>query len=308
MKEKTNSVNGFLIINKPAGITSHDVVNHVRKFISSQAKPRGRHRRLYAVGHAGTLDPFATGVLLVAVGNTTRLLEYAKDFPKTYQAEVTLGATSDTDDLTGTLNPSHNVQAPSQEQVETTLHSFIGPIQQIPPAYAAIKIKGKKLYEYARRGETVERKPRKVVIQSIKLISYTYPLLTLEVNCGSGTYIRALGRDIGEKLGTGGYVSHLERKSVHKFHISQALDPIKLSTVTLTSALLPQESLINHLGQVTLSPADVAKWHTGAPIEIDHKIPINQPIAVFARDSEELIGIGYISEDTPTLLRPKKVF
>lgn len=298
-------MNGFLIINKPAGITSHDVVNYVRRILKVGLPTEA----LAKVGHAGTLDPFAAGVLLVAVGNTTRLLEYTKDWSKTYEAEVTLGATSDTDDLTGVITPllkrGEVGAAPGEETVQKALQSFLGPIQQIPPAYAAIKVKGRKLYEYARRGETVERKPRPVIIHSIKLLSYAYPLVKLEVHCGAGTYMRALARDIGEKLGTGGYVSRLERKSIHKFHISMVVALDKLSTDSLTSYLLPPEGLLEHLPRITLSPDNVAKWRQGKTVKIGGGLPSNQPIATFNK-SHHLLGIGRFDIAT-SLLRPQKV-
>lgn len=288
-------MNGFLIINKPAGITSHDVINQVRK-ISGVKR----------VGHSGTLDPFATGVLLVAIGNTTRLLEYTHDFQKTYRAEFTLGATSDTDDITGKITQSEALiskQIP-KSKIQSTLKQFGGAIAQIPPAYSAVKVKGKKLYEYARRGETVARQPRPVIIHSIKLLSYEYPLVKLEVHCGTGTYIRALARDIGEKLGTGGYVSHLVRKSIHTFHISVAKPLSELSTISLTTSLLPPERLVEHFPSITLSPQNVAKWMQGNAIEIEEKLPPNQPIATF-NEVHHLLGIGHFNPIT-SLLQPHK--
>ena len=312
-------MNGFIIINKPASLTSHDVVDRLRKLTSVKQ-----------IGHAGTLDPFATGVLIVAIGNTTRLFEYTKSWSKTYEAEITLGATSDTDDVTGTITPHPRPFSsleekgspllkrgevgapPGEEEIRKTLTSFLGPILQVPPTYAAIKVKGKKLYEYARIGETAVRKPRPVTIHSIKLLSYEYPFLKLEIHCGPGTYIRALGRDIGEKLGTGAYVSRLERKSIHTFHISQSLSLSKLSTTSLTSSLLPPERLIEHLPQITLSLDNVAKFKQG------QAIALTAAQSREARDSERsgivsvfdefhhLLGIGRFDPAT-SLLHPQKV-
>lgn len=301
-------MNGFLIINKPAGITSHDVVDHVRKLIPEKAEPRGRRRRLYAVGHAGTLDPFATGVLLVAIGKTARLLEYTRDFQKTYLAEFILGATSDTDDITGAITRTRNTPGVATtlevKEVRAALKHFLGPIQQIPPVYSAVKVKGRKLYEYARAGDRVEHPPRPVNIYSIKLIFYKYPILKLEITCGSGTFIRSLARDLGDKLGVGGYVSHLERISIHKFHISAALTLSKLSTVILTAALLPSEKLIEHLPSITLSPADVVKYRQGRAIRATN-LPLAQSVAVFD-EQNHLLGIGHFDPVTH-LLHPKKV-
>lgn len=277
-------------------MTSHDVVNYVRKITG-----------IRQVGHAGTLDPFATGVLLVAIGKATRLLEYTRDFKKTYLAEFTLGATSDTDDITGQITKfkARNPKQISKSKIQSILKRFVGPIQQTPPAYSAVKIAGKKLYEYARKGDRVERHPRPVIIYSIKLIYYEYPCLKLEITCGSGTFIRSLARDVGDKLGVGSYVSHLERISIHKFHISEAKALSDLSPVFPTASLLPPERLIEHLPSITLSPADVVKWVQGRGVQTENNLSANQPIAVFD-EVQALVGIGHFDLIT-RLLHPKKV-
>ncbi|MEK7105234.1 MAG: tRNA pseudouridine(55) synthase TruB [Patescibacteria group bacterium] len=209
---------GFLLIHKPAGMTSHDVVDAVRRIT-------GERR----VGHAGTLDPFATGLLIVGVGRaaTSRLSEFV-GLDKVYEATFVLGATSTTDDPEGEITPANNPPLLSPEGLGVVMQSFLGDIEQIPPQYAAIKIKGKKMYELAREGKTIEAKPRQVHIESFELLSplpstYQFPLsIQVRIHCGSGTYIRAIARDLGEKLGVGGYVSELRRTAIGRLSVQDA--------------------------------------------------------------------------------------
>jgi tRNA pseudouridine55 synthase len=203
---------GFLLINKPTGITSHDVVDQVRK-ITGQRK----------VGHAGTLDPFATGLLIVAVGReSTKKLSKLVGLDKEYEAVFVLGARSETDDPEGPIVENSDAREPSRSEVETAMKKFIGQIEQIPPKYAAIKVKGKKLYEAARAGEEIERKPRQVRIDEYELLDLANNKLTVRIKCGSGTYIRALARDLGEELGIGAYVEKLHRTQIGPHRVEEA--------------------------------------------------------------------------------------
>ena len=203
----------ILFINKPAGPTSHDIVDKVRRLT-------GERR----VGHAGTLDPFAEGLLIVLVGReaTKRQSEFMK-LDKEYIATLHLGAETDTQDLTGKPTkskfppPKNNSQIPSLKTVQSILKNFKGEIDQVPPIYSAIKIKGKKAYELARRGEKVELKPRKIKIYDTKILAYKWPLLELKIKCSSGTYIRSLARDIGRTLNTGAYLEKLVRTKIGKY-------------------------------------------------------------------------------------------
>lgn len=220
-------------LNKPSGPTSHDMVDLVRRVTGERT-----------VGHAGTLDPFAEGVLLILVGReATRKQKEFMSLPKTYVATLRLGATSDTDDRTGTIQeleiagqgivvipvPDRSRgQAPAR--IRETLKSFVGDIEQVPPAYSAIKLKGKKAYELARKGATPELRPRTVHIEGIKLLRYAYSELEIEVLCGSGTYIRSLARDIGKKLGCGAYVEKLVRTRIGPYRIENATSPEDLKT------------------------------------------------------------------------------
>jgi len=210
----------FLIIDKPKDITSHDVVDKVRK-ITEERK----------VGHAGTLDPNATGLLIVAVGReSTKKLKILSGKDKEYDAEIYLGEERDTDDVQGEVIAKAEVNFfPRRAQVEKALKNFVGMVMQTPPNYSAIKIKGRKAYELSRKGKKPKLEPRKVKIYGIKLISYNYPKLTIKVKVSSGTYIRSLARDIGRELGCYAYLNNLRRVSIGKYSISSAVSMDKLN-------------------------------------------------------------------------------
>ena len=207
---------GFLLVDKPAGITSHDVIDALRKVTG-----------IRKIGHAGTLDPFATGLLVVGIGReATRLLSTMMAKDKEYEAQAMLGATSDTQDLKGEIVETPDVIMPSPEQVHEALALFRGDIMQTPPMYSAKKIKGKKLYELARKGEEVERVPVAITIHELELLNFSPPLMTIRVKCGKGTYIRTLAHDIGQKLGTGAYLKTLRRTAIGTFKVNKAT-PLK---------------------------------------------------------------------------------
>jgi tRNA pseudouridine55 synthase len=203
----------FLLINKPVGWTSHDVVGFLRK-----QYPRGTK-----LGHAGTLDPFATGLLIVGVGrDATKRLDEFKNLTKTYEADIFFGATSDTQDKDGTITPTGIETKYTEEEIKNILKTFVGPQLQIPPMYSAKKINGKKLYELARQGKEVERQPNEITIYKIELIKYNYPLLKIRVDCSTGTYIRTLAHDIGQKLGCGAYCTELVRTKIGPHELKDA--------------------------------------------------------------------------------------
>ena len=302
-------LSGALLIDKPADLTSHDVVARVRKIVNQKR-----------VGHTGTLDPFATGLLIIVLGPATRLIEYTHLLPKTYLAEFTLGATSDTDDSTGAIKtfPSLRRRGSFAEgedgvvKIKTTLQNFTGQITQTPPAYSAIKINGRRAYAIARAkasgvGESPRLSPRQVTIHKIKLLAYKYPKINLLITCGTGTYIRALARDLGQSLQTGAYCSQLRRTQIGTFHIKQALTLDQLSTGLSPSCALAPESLVSHLPKTTLTALNVAKLQAGQSIELPreelNRLPLQHPIAVF-NPQNQLISISQIS---PPLLQPRKI-
>jgi len=206
---------GIHCIYKPRGITSYDVIRKIKTLTNEQR-----------IGHGGTLDPFACGVLVVAIGKeyTKQLHAILHNTTKVYRATIALGATSTTDDPEGAITTLENVKTPELAQVKTILKTFEGEIMQTPPAFSAIKQAGKRAYDLARQGKEVTLEPRKVTINAIKLLRYEYPDLEIEVECQSGVYIRALARDIGRAIGTGGYCLELERIRVGDYKREEALE------------------------------------------------------------------------------------
>jgi len=211
---------GFLLINKPAGPTSHDIINKMRRITG-----------IKKIGHTGTLDPFAEGLLIILIGReaTKRQSEFLKN-DKEYIAALFLGAETDTYDKTGKIVNEYTKKFPTKKKIEKVLKKFKGEILQIPPAYSAKKINGKRAYKLAREGKEVNLKPVKVVIKIIKVISYKAPRLKLQVLCSSGTYIRSLAYDIGRELGYGAYLKKLIRIKSGKFELKDAVNLDKLTS------------------------------------------------------------------------------
>ena len=212
-------MDGVLLINKPKGWTSHDIVAKVRGILRKESG-----RKKLKVGHAGTLDPQATGLLIILVGSYCKRAQEFLKLDKTYKVEVFLGQTSTTDDSEGEKTPVSSEQ-PLEEDVKKVLSEFVGEIEQVPPQFSAIKVDGKRAYSQARSGKKVDLAPRKVTINSLKNISYDYPHIRFTTDVSSGTYIRSLARDIGEKLGAGAYMSELERTKIDKYIVSEAVRP-----------------------------------------------------------------------------------
>ncbi len=205
---------GFLLIDKPMGPTSHDVVDVIRRLSGTRR-----------VGHAGTLDPFASGLLIIGVGGATKQLSRFVGLDKIYEAVFVLGVTSDTDDRTGKIeirNSPIERSSKFESEIRKAMHSFVGDIEQIPPTYAAIKIKGKKMYEAARAGKPLQAPPRNVRVYAFELLQLTGNQIRVRIRCSSGTYIRALARDLGITLGVGGYVEELRRTNIGPFDVRAA--------------------------------------------------------------------------------------
>ena len=207
----TMSLFGIFNVNKPPGWTSRRAVNHIQRFV-----------RPAKVGHAGTLDPLATGVLLICVGPATRLVEYCHRLPKCYRATFLLGRQSPTDDTEVESEYLPDAPKPTRAQIEAALFQFQGEIEQRPPLFSAVKIQGQRAYKIARKGKQVELPMRVVTIHTIDLITYTYPELVLDIKCGTGTYIRALGRDLAFSLNTAAVMSALERTAIGNFQIEDS--------------------------------------------------------------------------------------
>ena len=227
---------GILNIDKPAGMTSHDVVGRVRRVA-------GMRR----VGHSGTLDPAATGVLVVCLGRATRLVEYLVGRPKTYFGVVHLGQTTDSYDADGEILTDSPVPELDSEKLEPLLDQFRGDILQVPPMVSAIKKDGKKLYELAREGKTVERPPRPVTIYQLDLLEIEGAKLTLRIQCSAGTYIRSIAHDLGHLLGCGGHLASLRREQVGEFGLDSAVPLDTLTAENIQSYLKPPELAVSHL-------------------------------------------------------------
>ena len=211
-----NAISGVLVVDKPVGLTSHDVVQIVRK---------GTNIR--RAGHTGTLDPRASGVLVILIGPAVRLSEYVSASDKRYQAVVRLGATTDTYDAEGRVTSSSPVNI-TEEQFEQALEQFIGEIEQVPPPYSAVKVKGRKAYEMAREGEEVELQPRKINVYNLELLEWAPPEAVIDVYCSSGTYVRSLAHDLGEALGCGAHLVGLRRTKSGRFTLRDAVPLRKL--------------------------------------------------------------------------------
>lgn len=210
----------ILVIDKPHGWTSFDVIRKLKPVLRN---PNGS--KVKKIGHAGTLDPFATGVLLVCTGRSTKQVSALMDLEKEYLAGMRLGRSTDSHDVTGQTTAEAPVPELSRNELEAVTGAFVGEIGQVPPMHSAIKIGGKRLYKLARKGKTVEREPRRVYIHRIEIVDVVLPVVTFRVTCSKGTYIRALARDIGEQIGCGAYLESLVRTRIGEFSVDRALQP-----------------------------------------------------------------------------------
>lgn len=257
--DNNSSLNGVIIINKPKGYTSHDVVNVLRKKLN-----------IKKIGHTGTLDPNATGVLPILIGTATKISKYLIEHKKTYIATITLGKKTDTGDLEGkVIEEDYNLKPINEEKIDEVLSNFIGKQNQLPPMYSAIKVKGKKLYEYAREGKQVDIKPRQIEIYNIKLKKYQKNEITFEVECSKGTYIRTLCEDIAKKLGTIGLMKNLERIKVDTFDIENAILLEKLDYITIKERIIPIEKIFLNKMKIDLNDRKLELFLNGVKLSHD---------------------------------------
>jgi tRNA pseudouridine55 synthase len=285
-------ISGILPVDKPAGWTSHDVVAKVRRLAGQKQ-----------VGHAGTLDPLATGVLLLVLGDATRLSSYLMESPKVYCAEVVFGVTTVTDDAEAPIKEQCDVSQLRRDDVEASLPAFRGQLEQIPPTYAAVRHGGEKLYTLARKGVAVQPEARSVVVHSIDLIAWRSPRARLRIECGSGTYIRSLARDIGATLGVGGYLHALRRTRSGSFGLVDCSTLESLSRMSdLTDHLLPLDKAVLDLPAAVLTEDLVERIRTGRPV------PLGASAAGTVRlygPTGILIGLGVVDGQT---VKPFRVF
>jgi tRNA pseudouridine55 synthase len=296
-------MNGILIIDKPVDFTSHDVVAKLRKILKTKR-----------IGHTGTLDPFATGVLVMLVGKATRLAQFLDKDQKTYEATIQFGFQTDTGDNTG--SPISDLRIANEEissilqktDWEDVFSDFRGEISQIPPMYSAKKIDGKKLYELAREGVEIERQPVNLTIHELELIENNLEAneVRIRVSCSAGTYIRTLGEDIGKKIGVGCHLSALRRISAGKFEIAKAITIDHLESIVefgeLKSVLVSMNTAISHIPEMKLSPENVKKIENGSKLE--SSIEDLEGNVRLVDNSGNLVAIGYCEEN---IVQPKIV-
>ena len=273
---------GLLLVDKPSGMTSHDVVDAVRRALGTRK-----------VGHAGTLDPMATGLLLVGVGRATRLLRFLGDLAKTYEGTGVLGVRTDTLDAEGTVVGTSHVEV-ARAELDRAVGALVGGSLQRPPAYSAVKVGGRKLYDAARKGEALEAEPRPIRVEAFEVLAFETPAFDFRVTCSSGTYVRVLVADVGDALGCGAHLSRLRRTAIGPFTADDAVpaDGVR--------APLPLERAVGHLPRVELEAEEARVASHGS---ILGPAGIDGPYAVFAPDGR-LVGVY---QDDGAKARPEVV-
>jgi len=296
-RDDPNAPMGVLNIDKPGGMTSHDVVARVRRL--------SRQRR---VGHAGTLDPMATGVLVVCLGRATRIIEYLTGTSKAYRATVRLGVVTDTWDAEGAVVATHPCEAVRQGDVEQELDAFRGEIEQTPPMYSALKRDGQPLYKLARQGVTVERAPRRIILYRVDLVAWTPPTLTLDVVCSKGTYVRALAHDLGQALGVGAHLAALRRTAVGAFTVDDAVTLDTLEAEGEDKAwhrhAVPLHRALAHLPAITVDADAIRCLRYGQAIPLT--IETRESLVCAYDGARELVAV-LCPGDEPGVWRPQKV-
>ena len=277
---------GFINFNKPKDITSHDVIYRLRKILNTKK-----------IGHAGTLDPFAIGVLPVAVGQAAKFLEYLNDCDKSYRAEILFGIETDTCDITGKiLNQSKNFFMPRHDEIKNTLQKFIGIINQTPPKFSAIKINGRKAYELARKNISFTIPSRQITIHKIKIINLNENILTIDIDCSKGTYIRSLAVDIGKNLNLPATLKSLQRTRAGNFFINDSVDLDHLKLIAVDECL-------NHLPKIDLPVQRLKAFLNGLTSRINQNLDENKIFRVYVEN--KFIGTGKIIDGE---LKSTKIF
>lgn len=293
---KKNAISGVLVVDKPVGLTSHDVVQIVR---------RGTNIR--RAGHTGTLDPRASGVLVILIGPAVRLSEYVSASDKRYQAVVRLGASTDTYDAEGSILSTSTVNI-TEEQFEKTLQQFVGSIEQVPPPYSAVKVKGKKAYEMAREGEEVNLEPRTIHVYSLDLLEWAPPEAVIDVYCSSGTYVRSLAHDLGEILGCGAHLVGLRRTKSGRFTLRDAVPLRKLKEAfengTWYQYLIPAAEALSDWPAIELTHENVDTIRHGHRVAAT---PGSPPMACGISEQGELVALLEYDAESHEW-QPRKVF
>lgn len=285
---------GIINILKPPGMTSHDVVAYLRRLFNMKK-----------IGHAGTLDPAAAGVLPVFLGSATRFIEYTADADKSYRVEMILGYTTDTGDTTGEVISRHTGSLPEIASVVDVLPSFVGNIEQIPPMYSAIKVNGKKLYELAREGVTVNRKSRQITIHSINVVKTLPNGLLFDVTCSKGTYIRTLCSDIGEKVGCPAVMSFLVRTRVGPFTLEESVS-LEEVTAAKDKVVCSVDAALSHMPALALTARAAEMAVNGCPVIVDAPHLPASLVRLYDA-SHRFIGVGQPATGSNTQIIPVKI-
>ena len=301
---------GFVVIDKPAGLTSHDCVNRLRRVFG-----------IKKIGHGGTLDPSVTGVLPIAIGNATRLISYLQG-SKAYTGTIQLGAKTTTDDMQGEVLASKNWPILSNHNLNNLLEDFRGEILQRPPLFSSVHLKGERAYKKARRGEKFNLEPKKITINKLELVSWSPEEgeLVLDVDCSKGTYIRSLARDIGDRVGCGAYLKELRRTKAYSFnenHLVLLPEKLEFYPEKIKPKILKPQNFLKHLSSFKLcANEELLSWRSGREISLNNNverlkfpnedsISDNKNILVFDHENE-IAGIALL--DTDLTIKPKIVF
>lgn len=285
--------NQIYLIDKPGGITSFDIVQQVRKAIG-----------IRRVGHAGTLDPFATGLLIVASGPFTRLVDLFHSYPKTYLATFQLGVSTDTDDMTGTVKIEKDTSAIHESDILNALNQFRGEIMQQPPSISAKRVDGKRLYRVNRESVKLEARPVKVMVHEIRAIEVALPYVTMEIECGTGTYIRSIARDLGEILGIGGAVKSLSRTGIGPYHLADACGLTEIEPI-------PHLSILPELESFSLGADAIGKLSSGKSVLLrDIFLDEEQRIRIFDDYFKTMRALCRVTTrgNIGSRIQPEKVF
>ena len=298
-----NAISGVLVVDKPVGMTSHDVVQAVRNGTS-----------LRRAGHTGTLDPRASGVLVILVGPAVRLSEYVSASDKRYQAIVRMGGKTDTFDADGKFTQdTQEIVDVTEEQFEEVLKTFVGEIEQTPPPYSAVKVQGRKAYEMARKGEEVKLEPRTITVYHLEVLEWAPPEVVFDVHCSSGTYVRSLANDLGEKLGCGGYLVGLRRTKSGRFSLRDAVPLRKLQEAfdagNWYQYLIPAAEALGDWPSIELSPDDVEGVRHGHRVTAEADAEIGSRVRGVSTQGELVALMECVEGDDGVLAwQPKKVF
>lgn len=294
-------MNGVLLVDKPSGITSHDVVDRIRRAAGTRR-----------VGHTGTLDPAATGLLVLCIGAATRLSEHLTGLDKVYEGTMRLGLTTDSYDLDGKVVAERPAPELEIAEIQAACNRFIGDILQIPPMVSAVKVGGERLYKKARQGETVEREPRAVTVSEFEVLSYARPDALIRVRCTRGTYVRSLCHDVGEALGCGAALAALRRTFVGRYSVADAL-PVEAfqSNEDVAARLMPMDTALD-LPVVAVGAAGRGLIASGATLGVEALsggCPVNEGWVQIKSTSGRLLALGVVSEGLNGVsVRPKRVF